>query len=77
MAQKDTDWIQKEKRDMLFRYVNGGKINNPDYKIDDLLEEGKEVVDKIFTLYPDTPIVPEGGSVAPTQFQVRNDLDIK
>ncbi len=73
----NTDWISKEKRELLCKAVNSILMTNPERDVDEALKEGKTIVDFAFTNYPDTPIVPEGDKVSPTQFKTRDDFQLK
>lgn len=51
----ETDWINKEKRELFCKYVNSTimtDITNVE-KLDLVLEKAQQVVDKAFELYPD------------------------
>jgi hypothetical protein len=74
--QKDVDWLSKEKREFASKTINSLLINNKDGKVKDYCKIAKEVVDFIFSTYPDQVIIPEGNPVAPTQFKTRSDFNV-
>jgi hypothetical protein len=74
--QKDVDWLSKEKREFASKTINSLLINNKDGKVKDYCKIAKEVVDFIFSTYPDQVIIPESDPTSPTQFKVRSDFNI-
>lgn len=54
-AKQETDWINKEKRELFCKFVNTvlmTDINKLD-ALDEVLENGEKIVNKAFELYPD------------------------
>ena len=77
--QKDVDWVSKEKREFASKTTNSllMKEEKPTKKrVGEILDISKQVVDFIFTAYPDQVIIPEASQVAPTDFKVRDDFKV-
>jgi len=50
---QETDWINKEKRELFCKYVNSTIMTKKEVDLDVLLKEAKKVVDEAFNCYPD------------------------
>ena len=50
---KEVDWLSKEKRELFGKSVNSIIMNSKEPKLETIIKNAKEVVDKAFKFYPD------------------------